>query len=101
MSDDSDSDSSSEELDLDVSMSEDERNMGIPGGSYTDSDLRLLARWFSTQEPDWTISGATASFAEQASHQICKLYHHLKIYPIVSRKIWSFLARILQEEHIW
>lgn len=48
---------------MDVDTSEDERNMGIPGGSYTDSDLRLLAKWIASQEPDAAVSFMTNSFA--------------------------------------
>ena len=51
-----------------MDTSEDEKNMGIPGGGYTDSDVRLFAKHIASQDPSMAPTAVSNSFAERVRH---------------------------------
>jgi len=57
---------------MDVDSSEDEKNMGVPGGSYTDSDFRLFAKFIASQDEEVTATVLTTAFSERVSLPILR-----------------------------
>jgi hypothetical protein len=70
-------------LDIDVPTSEDELNMGEPGGSYTDSDMRLLAKHIAANDLDSSLSSLAESFVETVSCTVSVSSSYSKVIYLV------------------